>query len=195
MSVEQSTSPPPEKRFLYNSTVIIDIVCEIIDLLEKEGKKSPISKHILVLGKTLMSKQDPTKAIKVFICKTSQHWESIREKNNTFLEQYILDILVQDSSTAEKYLKGVPELFSMVTNEENLKTLKCGKDIRELNDEMWDTIQSCVKISINYVHIERKPIIESVEGEDGELVEKSKYTEIFFPSLAVKKLKEIWEMK
>lgn len=186
--------PSADKRFLNNTVVIIEIIKDVITNLEASGVKSPINGFLLDIAKGYVSSTDSEKAINMFISRTAQHWESIRGKDPNFLKEYMAQSMFDDLDKFKDQIAGVPKLLNIVTDEKQMETLSKKAEIKELIDEIWDVMGSCVKISINYVHEGRKPVEVVSKGEGDVEVAKMKYTQRFYPDLSVKKLKEFWNM-
>ena len=183
------------EKFKSNLLILIDIVSEMFE----EGYDNKVigtDFKLLPILKIVISKSPSDYMLKNFIRKTNPYWDKIYEKDIEFFKTLGLDLfnLVKDKGV-EEYTKGADDGFLNKISGNHVDLFKeliegeyivDGEKVSILDDErkedIWKILHSFVKISIVYIHQERK-------YQDG------KYQVEFFPDVKVKSNVSKWNIK
>lgn len=189
------SSDNPSERFKSNLIILIDIISDMFE----EGYENKIVKNdfkILGLLKIIIKKYDGSKMLTNFIKKTNPYWEKIRDKDLDYFKDLGLQLFdIARGEGLEKYKsESDDDFFKSLSSShvDNFRTLLegeyevDGEKLEILDDErkadIWKILHSFVRISIVFIHQERK-------------YKDSKYTVEFFPDISVKENIDKWEIK
>lgn len=195
---EVRTIPPVEERFKVNLVLIFDVVGDVIALLGANGVPSPVSSLILTFGKSYIEAQSAESLIKLFITKTSEHWEMIRLRNTVFLTEHITCVFSDDAGFAP-HMQTINNLFKLIVNKEfdklpTAQKQKLGEDMDDKICEIWDLASSCVRQCVLHIDKSRAPKLIVSESDGVETVKRS-YTQNYYSGLSIKKLVDLWGVK
>ena len=189
----------PEERFKSNLLALF----EIIDEMFKEGLDNNVIKNninILPLIKLFIKKTPGEHMVKRFITRTNKYWEIIKNKDDDYIKNSLLDIFnnVQDKGMGavkeDEDMKGDNKLVNSLSKDHFVvfKDLLSGSytyegdqyDILDSDrkEDIWRIMHSFVKISLCYIHNGRKWV-----GD--------KYTVPFYDTIKVKELAGEWGVK
>ena len=193
-----STQLVPSERFKKNMIILLDIIKEMFDEGNENNVVDSDTKMITIL-KILIEATPGDYMINNFIKKTNTYWKRIKDKDIEYFKEYGLDFFTNvkengvDSLTnpetkkSNSFLKNLKE-----THISNFKSLLegeydvDGKKIEILDEErkqdIWNILNSFVRISISHIHMERNYI----EG---------KYTQEYFPEINVNENIKEWNIK
>jgi hypothetical protein len=182
-------------KFKSNLVILIDIFTEMFD----EGyEKNVIDSNfkLMSLLKIVISKTSGDRMLKNFIKKSHLYWDQILNKDIEYFKSMGLELfgVVKDKgldeytkdsgdSFLEKLSGNHVELFKQLLEgeyEENGQTVSILDDERKA--DIWKILHSFVRISIVYIHQNRK-------YRDG------KYNVEFFPEIKVKSNIEKWNIR
>lgn len=190
-----SSQSNPSERFKSNLIILIDIISEMFE----EGYENKVVKNdfkILNLLKIIIKKYDGDFMLKNFIRKTNPYWDKIREKDLDYFKNLGLELfnIVQEGGL-EKYKKDNSGDFFKTLSESHLQNFKTlleaeyesdGEKFQifdeERKEDVWKILHSFVRISVVFIHDQRKYM-------DG------KYTMEFFPEISIKENTEKWDIK
>jgi len=189
------SSDNPSERFKSNLIILIDIIADMFE----EGYENKVVKNdfkILGILKIIIKKYDGSKMLTNFIKKTNPYWEKIRDKDLDYFKDLGLQLFdIARGEGLEKYKsESDDDFFKSLSSShvDNFRTLLegeyevDGEKLEILDDErkadIWKILHSFVRISIVFIHQERK-------------YKDSKYTVEFFPDISVKENIDKWEIK
>lgn len=161
------------ERFHSNFQGFLDL---IIYYLQEAGEKGipTLRPEIFQLAKQFITTQDPNKVIETFTIKTGPHWDLIRKRDVDF------------------FLNHANELFHVFSAQhiESFKLLFTTKDFLDGDDldSIWNYIHSMIRISMKWIHEQRKPVKKI--GDDG--VEKKGYTVRYLTEIDLHHHAEQW---
>jgi hypothetical protein len=165
---------PPEERFKERLIQFIEYTKSLVVEANEHGIETPVSPFILDLSVNFIGKEDADKIITTFVLRSFQNWHRIHKHDLPFMKG---EGLKSFYGIPEKNLKDFTALFDVVKpNGEKLLT-------PEAEAKLWEFFESLVRISVCYVHMQRKP----------DPVTK-KYTANFFPDMKVKAQVELWKI-
>ena len=182
-------------KFKSNLLILIDIVTEMFD----EGyNKKVISNDFKLMSilKIVISKTSGDKMLTNFIKKTHSYWDQIFEKDINYFKGLGLEIfgIVKDKGL-EEYTKDSGDSFLEKISGNHIELFKellegeyeeKGEKISILDDErkgdIWKILHSFVRISIVYIHKERK-------------YQNGKYNAEFFPEIKIKSNVDKWNVR
>lgn len=189
------SSDNPSERFKLNLIILIDIISDMFE----EGYENKIVKNdfkILGLLKIIINKYDGSKMLTNFIKKTNLYWEKIRDKDLDYFKDLGLQLFdIARGEGLEKYKSESNDDFFKSLSSSHVDNFRIllegeyevdGEKLEILDDErkadIWKILHSFVRISIVYIHQERK-------YQDG------KYNANFFPDISVRENIDKWEIK
>ena len=179
-SSNKKTVTQPEK-FVYNLEVLCRVVTEIARDIQKKGY-NVVSPEMISLASEYLKAKDPEKLLQNFIKYSYKHWEKIKKRNENFFGEEASKIFPDlPSSIIELFCK-----LLYLEDGDNQRVIS-----EEQREEVWIIFESFVKISINYIHQERKPCIKIYE--DGR--EKKRYTMKFFKEIDLEPICELWKIE
>jgi hypothetical protein len=164
----------PQERFKERLVQFIDFTKSLVIEANEHGIETPVSPLILDISKNFIGKEDSDKIITTFILRSFQNWDRIRNHDLPFMKG---EGLKSFYGIPEKNLKDFTALFDVVKPD---GTPLLSPPVEE---KLWDFFESLVRISVCYVHCQRKP----------DPVTK-KYTANFFPDMKVKAQVELWKI-
>ncbi len=167
-------SSPPQERFKERLIQFIDFTKGMVLEANEAGIETPVSPFILDLSKNFIAKEDSDKIITTFILRSFENWERIRTHDLEFMKG---EGLKSFYGIPEKNLKDFTALFDVV-KPDGTRLLSPNVEV-----QLWDFFESLVRISVCYVHFQRKPDPET-----------KKYTANFFPAMKVKSQVELWKI-
>jgi len=179
-----SNNKSPEERFISNMKGMMDYCKELIQDAY-ESKKTTLNPALLTIASMFVSKQIADKGVKFpienFIKKSSEHWKYIKERDE---EYFVKNIHKMVDIIPKEQLNELCKLFMMKN--------KVGKYVIEDDDRdtLWEYVETLVRISINYVHINRKPMGTSGNGKSS-----FKYSVNFFPDVSLGAMASMFEIK
>jgi hypothetical protein len=168
-------SSPPQDRFKDRLVQFIDFTKGLVIEANEAGVETPVSPFVLDLSKNFIAKEDSDKIITTFILRSYPNWNRIQEHDLEFMKGEGLKAFY---GIPEKNLKEFTALFD-VTKPDGVKLMTPA-----IESQLWDFFESLVKISVCYVHCQRKP----------DPVTK-KYTANFFPDMKVRVQVEAWKIE
>lgn len=201
--------PVPSERFKTNLLIFVGF---FKDMFQEAKEENLIQERISVLPiiEIIIKRTDSDEIVKWFIEKTYKYWDKIYDKDEDYVEeistklfQMVQDGKLDDIKKSDDFnFKGADEVMGSLSKGhiDNFKTVmtesykdgETGEMVKVFDDErkeeLWQYLQSFVKISINHIHHTRQM------GEDG------KYKTKFFPTIngekvSVKKLTAKWGIK
>ena len=168
-------STPPQDRFKDRLVQFIDFTKGLVVEANEAGIETPVPPFLLEISKNFIAKEDSDKIITTFILRSFQNWDRIHSHDLEFMKGEGLKAF---HGIPEKNLKDFTALFNVV-KPDGTKLLSAPIEV-----QLWDFFESLVKISVCYVHQQRKP----------DPVTK-KYTQNFFPDMKVKAQVELWKIE
>jgi hypothetical protein len=162
-------TPPEEERFQRNAVILGNLVQKCVTDLNKAGYNS-INPMTVQFATTMIGGFDKVYLIQGFIDKSHKEcWDQIKKRDEDF------------------FVKNAGEIFSMLPAERvNLfrdvfliRTPE-GKSVvpLESKNQMWDLFDALIKISIKYIHRNRQPYSQNVNGELMRAYHASFYDEV-----------------
>ena len=159
---------------------LIDLCGEVKRILDKLYKEKLINFNpiLITIGQGILSKYVPDVIIDNFIKNTCQHWEKINEKDENFFIENAGDLL-KDYPVGD--IDPFKEIFKNNYIDDNDKEL------------LWEYLESLIKISIIYIHQERKPYY--IENDDG--IKKKSYDKNYQyqPQVPIIKMANLYNVK
>lgn len=175
-----SKIPPPKERF---KNTVIDLAgfCEeMLESLRTRKYKVLNPANLKILSMFLISMEDEL-LIDTFIKKSHNYWKQIKTRDEDFFINHSTDIFEIPADQAEMFI----DLFTLKDPKNNYAV---SKDDR---DGIWEYFESLVKISINYIHETRGPII--VPNEKDASIKEPKYLRTFMNSeINLRKTSKEW---
>ena len=183
------------EKFKANLLILIDIISEMFE----EGYENKVigtNFKLLPLLKIVIKKVPGDRLLKNFIKRTNPYWDQIHEKDINYFKNLGLELfdMVKDKGV-EEYTKDSDDGFLNKISGNHIDLFKelmegeyevDGEKVSILDDErksdIWKILHSFVRISIVYIHHERK-------YQDG------KYQVEFFPDIKVKSNIEKWNIR
>ena len=162
-------------KFKENLVNLCSLIVDFYDYADKQGTNPPITKFVLMTGRSFFVGKTDDLLIDQFCQKSWQYWDRIKSRDEEFFLK-----------NAASIFAGIPDLFisqfvSLITMDYNGSRLIS----KETLDDMWAHLEAMVKISIRYVHERRTPKkVDSV----------MKYTVGYVPGLSIKKNVELFEV-
>ena len=170
----------PEDKFVKNIQDFMDFGESVITECS-EKKITTLNPNVVDLATKFANgkiKEKGHKAtVEEFIKKTYDHWKHIKDKDTEHFSDKMHEIV---PIVPREHLD---EMFRLFTGFDSNKK---GYVEKEDQDAFWDYLFSFIKISINYVHYNRKP----VKTEEG-----FKYTQEFMKDFKVKDSAKMFEME
>lgn len=192
--MEEPPRPPSHERFKKSLLTIFDVLSDATDLLLSAGLEPPIPKLLITLGKGAYGTRDATELIQKFISKTACHWDRIKKRDKDVLIENI-EAMFEDEVAVKQHITSVNKLLGICLNKE-LGHQKGNADVEsavdDLVDTVWEILDACIKQCISHVHEMRCPQTVVTKSDDGSSIEKTSYTQKYYPDLSIKKLVEIW---
>jgi hypothetical protein len=193
-----STQLIPSERFKKNMIILLDIIKEMFDEGNENNVVDSDTKMITIL-KILIEATPGDYMINNFIKKTNTYWKRIKDKDIEYFKEYGLDFFTNvkenginsltnsETKKNNSFLKNLKETH--ITNFKSLLEGEYdidGKRVEILDEErkqdIWNILNSFVRISISHIHMERNYI----EG---------KYTQEYFPEINVNENIKEWNIK
>jgi len=193
--------PSSPDRFKANLLTLAEIINEMFE----ESVEAGIIKDqfgLFFIVKTVISRSSGENMIKNFIKRTNEHWDKIREEDEEYFKSIGLNLfsMVEEKGLdkikqEDEELKAGGTLVEKFSSShiKNFKTIlessyNDGGEEVEVFDKIrrknvWKIMQSFVKISLVFIHENRKP------DEEG------RYTVEFFPDIPVKETAKSWGVK
>ena len=183
------------EKFRTNLMILIDIVSEMFE----EGYENKVIKtdfKLMPILKIVIKKVPGERLLKNFIKKSNCYWDQILEKDTDYFKNLGLELfgMVKDKGI-EEYTKDTDDGFLNKISGNHVDLFKelmegeyeqDGEKVPILDDErredIWKILHSFVRISVVYIHQERK-------FQDG------KYQVEFFPEIKVKENVFKWKIK
>ncbi len=183
------------EKFKANLLILIDIVSEMFE----EGYENKVigsDFKLLPILKIVIKKVPGDRLLKNFIKRTNPYWDQIHEKDVSYFKNLGLELfdMVKDKGV-EEYTKDSDDGFLSKISGNHIDLFKelmegeyevDGEKVPILDDErkedIWKILHSFVRISVVYIHNERK-------YQDG------KYQVEFFPEIKVKSNIEKWNIR
>jgi hypothetical protein len=165
----------PQDRFKDRLVQFIDFTKGLVVEANEAGIETPVSPFLLDLSKNFIAKEDSDKIITTFILRSFPNWDRIKAHDLEFMKGEGLKAF---HGIPEKNLKDFTALFNVV-KPDGTKLLSAPIEV-----QLWDFFESLVRISVCYVHQQRKP----------DPVTK-KYTQNFFPDMKVRVQVEAWKIE
>jgi hypothetical protein len=169
--------PPEEERFAKNAAIMAEAVYESVLILYNAGYKT-VDPGMIKLVTAVISGFDKHFLIKGFIENSHEKcWDNIRNRSEVFFVEQAADIFKYLPVDKVNLFK---DLFTTVDNS--------GHSVvsQNLKDQLWDLFDVMVKISIKYVHKNRKPYNDGV---------KNLYREEFFKDVNIPYHSNAWEVQ
>jgi hypothetical protein len=167
-------SAPPEERFKDRVIQFCEFVKTILQEANDAGIKTPASPFVMDLIKNFIRKEESDKVITTFILRSHASWDRAKAREKDYFRT---DGLKAFYGIPEKNLEEFNQLFDTRKPD---GTLLFDETVQE---GVWEMFESLIKISICYVHRQRKP----------DPVTK-KYTTPFFPDIKVKSQVDLWKL-
>lgn len=172
------TLPPPEERFHQNVIGMSQLVYDLVDSAFRRGYKI-INPNLVALCEGILSFWNKRSLIDGFIRHSHAHWDQIHRRDETFFERHAKDIF-----------KGLPldkvdafkELFTL-RDDHGQHVIK-----QDDRDAIWDFFGSLIKISIHYIHDNRKPKIRVDTTGSRQLI----YTQVFCNDIDLEHHARVW---
>lgn len=158
-------------RFHETCISFIDLIHELIlELYEKN--KTTINPSLIELIKHNIQIYNNMELINTFISKSHIYWDNIRKREESFFIDHSNNIFGEISMQHVNTFK-----FIFQNNILSDIDKQC----------IWDYMDSMVRISIKYIHKNRKPVF----NENGE----KRYSFHFLPEVKITKWSKIWNIK
>ena len=188
-----------EDRFKANFDMALDVISEILAILEGHQVACPIGSFFYSIGKTFGKQMDKVTVINSFISKTAAYWQFIRDRDPEFINNHVLTMMSGEESMVS-HIGNINKMFTIIQEKKFILndgsttnpelSLKISSLLAEKLDQMWQLLESFVRISIKYVDRNRSPTI--ITNPDG--TTKRKYEKAFYPDLSIKKLVDLWKI-
>lgn len=176
--------PPEEERFSSNARALAQKLCDEITVLRNQGYCQNIPSILLAVIPGIIAGFDKITLIDGFIKNGADYWENIRCHDMMFFMENADMIFA--SKLPVQNVSIFRELFSQKQGDGSPLVKP------ETIDLIWKNFEAMVKISLKYIHRERKPITH--QDEHGEL--RVRYTRPdFFPEINIVELAGIWNIK
>lgn len=174
-------TPPEEERFQKNAVVLGNLVQKCVEDLNKAGHNS-ISPMTVQFATTLIGSFDKGFLIQGFIENSHKEcWDQIKRRDEDF------------------FVKNAGEIFKMLPTERVnlfrdvfLIRNADGKSVvpHESKSQLWDLFDALIKISIKYIHRNRQPYSQNVNGQL-----KQGYYASFFDEVDIEYHSDVWKVK
>lgn len=192
MSIVGVKKPPPEERFKNNVIEMMSFCEDILKELIRRGYQDIPSPDLIKFGGGVILKMDDHFIIEGFIVKSLSHWDKIKAKDESFFIDHSTEIF---SKVPVEIIKTFVELFRLKD--------KNGMHVvsKENRDVIWAFFESFVKISINYIHNRRMPILVDKEEKVSKENEPERYIIVSTPkyktnymnsTINLRKISEKW---
>ena len=180
MSISSQPIPSEEERFAHNTGLLAKKIEESVIRLSNAGYTTA-NPAIIKMASLMLTSLNKTSLIQGFIQNSHANcWDWIKTKNEKYFVDNAGDLF---SFLPVDKLNLFQDLYRAVDKEGN------GLIPQELKDEIWFLLGSMVKISIKYIHRERRP--QTISSENGPL---RVYNASFFPDVDVQKHASTWEI-
>ena len=147
--------PSEEERFGFN----VEGLCETVVVLIKKFNDcgvNTVSPMLITLASKFVSTFTKKKVINGFIEKSYEFWNQIKTRNNDFFLENATKVFGDIPIDNVDVFKGL-----CTAKDRNGNFIMTSKDY----DELWPFFESFVKISIKYIHKERKPYTSRTSRE------------------------------
>jgi hypothetical protein len=175
-----TTQPPATERFYANVEYLVDLAKEAsIELTSKNI--TSLSETVISMAALVIGALPRTKLINTFIDNgEAECWDNVADRNDQFF-----------LSHADR-LFGRLQGFKLNIFQDVFRKDESGQFIlsKVLIDDVWDTLGAMIKISINYIHQERRPI--AVAGDNG--VFENCYRNDFYSDINIAGHAEMWKV-
>ena len=170
----------PEEKFHDEICDLADLLSALIEYCWNSGYKQ-ISPGMAMLAKNSIVQYDKDFLIDSYIKKTNEYWNEIKERKLNFFEQ-------NASKIFGKLPIGDVNIFEIILTAKNLK----GEVIvtEEEIESIWNSFSILVKCSIEYIHKRRKC---ELKQKNNILIPV--YTNTYMPTIKVRDLAELWNVK
>jgi len=172
-------NPPEEERFMTNILDLTNLVHELATICWDAGRKD-INPHMVAIAENFLERYDPVTLIEIFIEHSYDHWDKIRERDETFFinnAHVIFQHLPVDSSNINAF-----KVFFEAKNDKGEHII-----IQDDRNAIWDIFDSLVKICIKYVHKVRG--VKLIKTADGI---QPRYVNHKFPKIKVREQAKLW---
>ena len=168
---------PAETRFYETAKQLCDVASDIVQEYYDKGYKFVEPCVLQVAGGLIANFQNRQKEfIDGFIKKSHMHWDKIRNEEEEFIHNHATEIFGKLPVTQ---INAFSKLF--LEKDANGRQIVSDED----REDIWSYFQSLVRICINYIHVNREPIIH--EG-------KQVYRKSFMKDIQLSKIANDWEM-
>lgn len=152
------------ERFSSNLKDLCELTVDTLNFLISKGYTDVPNPTLMTLASLFVNSFNDNAKIEKFIERSNEHWDKIRQCDESFFIENARDIF------ADKVSMENIDMFSSIFKLKNPKgEFAVTKDTRE---SFWEFFHALVKISIRYIHQERNPY-KLVFGD--EIVEEYEY--------------------
>ena len=173
--------PPEEERFAVNTSSMAEAIYDSVLQLNSMGYKTA-DPNLVKLVSLMISGFDKHYLIKGFIDNSHQVcWDAIKRREEEFF--------VKNSGDIFKYLPtDKVDLFrDLFTTKDHTGTCVIEQYVK---DDIWALFDKMIKISIKYIHKNRKPVL--IQTPNGPA---KRYTESFYPEINLQQHASNWNVE
>lgn len=183
MSASGSSVPSEEERFSCNARALTQRMVEEIDILQAQGYCANLPTHLLKMLPTLIAMYNKKELLEGFIRNSYRYWGEIYNRDIVFFRDNADEIFAAKLPTVNVRL--FREIFAE-------KDSRGGLILKpETIEYIWNNFQAMVKISLKYIHRERRP--STYQDQAGN--ECIRYANPdFFAEIDVPRLATIWKV-
>ena len=174
-------TPSEEERFQKNAVILGSLVQKCVMDLNKAGYNS-INPFIVSMATTLLASFDKSYLIQGFIENSHKLcWDQIKKRDEHFFTENAADVF-----------KALPMERVNLFKDLFLTHDASGKSIvpQVSKDQMWDIFDALIKISIKYIHRDRQPYCQEIDGKIVKLYHAS-----FFDEIDLVYHADLWKVK
>lgn len=151
----------PIDRFYDNALSFSEFIEYLVDDLNKRGHIN-IPSCVIGIAIGMLKEYNKKDLIQGFIRKSYDHWNDIKNKNDSSISDNAMVIF---SAIPQNYVKSFSEIFKKKDNNDNPIISNEQRNI------IWDFLHPFIKISIKYIHESQNPYIDN----NGQRKYKNKY--------------------
>lgn len=195
MSCDSSPATPQkseEVRFLTNVESLGSFLVDETTKLRSQGLTELNPEHVNFVFRYLTGKGETSNGrdmISTFIEETFDKWVQVKDRNSSFIADFIVDIL-------QKCRKNSNLPIPKITEEHRQTAIQMfdpdseGSISPESLNSIWEYLDALVIISIKYVHRIRKPVRVLKDG-----VARQAYSNNQFPAVKTLALAKDWKIR
>lgn len=181
MSTESTAGmPPPEDRFYQTVIELTQLIHDLVLGAYDKGYEI-VNPGLVQMGGLILSGYNKTKIIQTFIKYSHEHWDEIRNRDETFFDEHAASIFKDLPLNNVNAFKSLFHLRDKHGHHVIIKDDRCA---------IWDFFRTLIVISIKYVHTNRRP----VQRIDNKGKPKSVYLAHFFDDVELERHAKEWKV-